>query len=59
MTVKELIAELSKVDQNLNVMAAGEYAEKVVVEECKGNKYIRIFQPWDVVFTGTKEVMCD
>ena len=54
MTVKELIDELSKVDQNLNVMAAGECAEKVV-EECQGNKYVRIFQPWDVAFTGLKK----
>ena len=52
MTVSELISELSKLDQNLNVMAAGECAEKVIVEECQGHKYIRIFQPWDIEFVS-------
>lgn len=52
MTVGELIAELMKIDHNLNVMAAGENAEKVIVETCEGNTYVRIFEPWDVEFTG-------
>ena len=43
MTVAELIKELEKMPQELTVMAAGETAQKVVVEECKGNKYVRIF----------------
>lgn len=48
MTVAELIAELSKLPQDLTVMAAGETAGKVVVEECMGNKYVRIFEPLNV-----------
>lgn len=56
MTVAELIEELQKLPQDLNVLAAGEVAEKVIVEECDGNQYVRIFQPWDVKFTGRFEV---
>lgn len=52
MTVAELIKELEKMPQDLTVMAAGETAQKVVVEECEGNKYVRIFEPWDVEFVG-------
>lgn len=48
MTVSELIKELEKLDGSLSVMAAGEDAEKVIVEECNGNKYVRIFDPLDV-----------
>ncbi len=55
MTVAELIAELKKLPQNLTVMVAGETAQKVVVEECEGNKYVRIFEPWDVEYTGRFE----
>lgn len=59
MTVAELITELQKLPQELTVMAAGENAQKVVVEECEGNKYVRIFEPWDIDFVGgfmTEEV---
>ena len=52
MTVGELIAELQKLPQDLTVMVAGETAQKVVVEECQGNRYVRIFEPWDVDFVG-------
>ena len=52
MTVAELIKELEKMPQNLTVMVAGETAEKVIIEECQGNKYVRIFEPWDVEFVG-------
>ena len=55
MTVAELIAELQKLPQDLTVMAAGETAQKVIVEECQGNKYVRIFEPWDVEYTGRFE----
>ena len=48
MTVGELIEELKKVPQDLNVLAAGEAAEKVIIEECQGNRYVRIFEPWDM-----------
>lgn len=48
MTVKELIDELQKVPQDLNVLVGGETAQKVIVEECEGNKYVHIFEPWDM-----------
>lgn len=54
MTVGELIQELEKLDKSLNVMAAGEEAEKVVVETCNGNTYVRIFNPWDLEITGRR-----
>ena len=50
MTVAELIKELDKLPKDLEVMAAGEHAGKVIVENCEGHKYVRIFQPWDVEF---------
>ena len=52
MTVGELIKELEKLPQDLTVMAAGETAQKVIIEECQGNKYVRIFEPWDAEFVG-------
>lgn len=55
MTVGELIKELETLPQDLHVMAAGEYAEKVIIEECQGNKYVRIFEPWDVEYAGRFE----
>ena len=59
MTVAELIKELEALPQDLHVMAAGECAEKVIVEECDGHKYARIFEPWDCEFVSefiTEEV---
>lgn len=50
MNVGELIQELQKLDPNLNVMVAGEEAEKVIVENCGGYKYVRIFKPWNANF---------
>lgn len=50
MTVGELIKELQKLPQDLNVLAAGENAEKVIVETCEGYSYVRIFEPWNVEF---------
>jgi len=55
MTVAELIVELQKLPQNLTVMAAGENAQRVIIEECRGNRYVRIFEPWDVEFVGRFE----
>ena len=55
MTVGQLIQQLERIDRNLEVMAAGECAEKVIVETCEGHSYVRIFQPWDVEFTGRFE----
>lgn len=45
MTVGELIEKLKELPQDLNVMVGGETAQKVIVEECQGNKYVRIFEP--------------
>lgn len=59
MTVGELIKELEKLPQDLMVEVAGESAEKVIVEEYKGHKYVRIFEPWDCEFVNgfiTEEV---
>lgn len=55
MTVAELIDALKDLPQDLTVMAAGETAQKVIVEECQGNKYVRIFEPWDMEYTGRFE----
>ena len=48
MTVKELIDELQKMPQDLDVMVGGETAQKAIVEECEGSRYVRIFEPWDM-----------
>lgn len=50
MTVGELITELEKLPKDLRVLAAGEEAEKVVIETCQDYSYVRIFEPWDVEF---------
>lgn len=48
MTVNELIQELQLCPRDLSVMAAGELATKVIIEECSGNKYVRIFDSWNL-----------
>ena len=50
MNVAELIKELNKLPADLEVMAAGEHAEKVIMEDCEGHKYVRIFQPMNCKF---------
>lgn len=50
MTVAELIEALKEMPQDLTVMAAGDNAQKVIIEECEGHKYVRIFEPWNVDF---------
>ena len=52
MTVEELIKELESMPQNVPVYAEGELADKVVMENCKGNIYVRIFKAWDIDFVG-------
>ena len=52
MTVAELIKKLEKMPQDLTVMVAGETAQKVIIEEYDGHKYVRIFEPWDAEFVG-------
>jgi hypothetical protein len=52
MTVGELREKLKDIPDNLNVLAEGKEADKVIVEECQGNKYVRIFKAWDVEFVG-------
>ena len=56
MTVTELISELEKLNPDLNVMAAGECADKVIVETCGDHSYVRIFEPLDVEFTSRFDV---
>lgn len=54
MTVKELIEELRKCDENLEVYAEGEPANKVLVETYKGEpQIVRIFKTWDVDFVNS------
>ena len=53
MTVKELKEELAKLPDDLNVLAAGEEADKVVVEDCQGHQYVRIFKAWDIEYVGS------
>ena len=51
MIVKELINELKKCDENLEVYAEGEPANKVLVEMYKGEpQIVRIFKTWNVDF---------
>ena len=50
MTVEELIKELESMPQNVPVYAEGELADKVVMENCQGNIYVRIFKAWDIDF---------
>ena len=52
MTVGELREKLKDIPDDLNVLAEGKEADKVIVEECQGNKYVRIFKAWDVEFVG-------
>ena len=52
MTVGELKEKLEHIPNDLNVLAEGKEADKVIVEECNGNKYVRIFKAWDIDFTG-------
>lgn len=52
MIVSELINKLKDLPQDLEVMVAGETASEVIVEECYGNRYVRIFEPWGVEFTN-------
>lgn len=53
MTVKELREALAKMPDDLNVLAAGEEADKVVVEDCQGHQYVRIFKAWDIEYVGS------
>ncbi len=50
MTVAELIRELESMPQNVPVLAEGEEADKVVMENCQGDICVRIFKAWDVEF---------
>ena len=52
MTVEELIRKLESMPQNVPVYVEGELADKVVMENCQGNVYVRIFKAWDVEFVG-------
>lgn len=58
MTVGELKEALKDIPDDLHVLAEGEEADKVIIEECKGNKYVRIFKAWDIKFTGRYEYEC-
>ena len=60
MTVGELISELQKFDTELNVMAVGECAERVLLEKTlDGKPFVRIIEGIDAEFVlgsaGLKE----
>ena len=48
MTVGELKEKLKDIPDDLLVFAEGEEADKVVVETCENNSYVRIFKAWDM-----------
>jgi len=48
MTVGELKEKLKDIPDNLLVYAEGEEADRVLVEECHGNMYVRIFKSWNM-----------
>lgn len=50
MTVGELKEKLKDIPDDLLVFAEGEEPDRVLVEECQGNRYVRIFKSWDVDF---------
>lgn len=54
MTVAELIKKLESMPQNVPVYAEGEEVDKVIMEDCQDNVYVRIFKAWDIEFTGRK-----
>lgn len=49
MTVGELKEALKDVPDDLTVFAEGEQADKVLIEECFDNRYVRIFKTWQGV----------
>ena len=59
MTISELIKELQTMPQDALVYAEGELADKVILEKCDGNAYVRIFKAWDVEFVLGSAGMCD
>ena len=60
MTVAELINELHTMPQDALVYAEGEMADKVILENCDGNQYVRIFKAWDIDFVlGSAELKGD
>ena len=48
MTVGELKEKLKDIPDNLLVFAEGEEPDRVLVEECQDNRYVRIFKSWDM-----------
>lgn len=50
MTVGELKEKLNDIPDDLVVYAEGERADKVIVEECDGYRYVRVFKTWGVEF---------
>ena len=48
MTVGELKEKLKDIPDDLLVFAEGEEPDSVLVEECQGNRYVRIFKSWDM-----------
>lgn len=55
MTVGELKEALKDIPDDLDVLAESEKVDRVMVEDCYGYKYVRIFKAWDIKFTGRYE----
>lgn len=53
MTVAKLIRELESMPQNVPVYAEGKLIDKVIMENCQGNVYVRIFKSLDIEFVGS------
>ena len=50
MTVAELIEKLEQMPQDACVLAEGNDADTVILENCNGNEFVRIYQSWNVNF---------
>lgn len=60
MTVAELISKLEEIDNSLPVLAAGESADRVIVEHGPdGNAYVRIFEGIDTEFVLSPAMMAE
>ena len=48
MTVGELKETIKDVPDDLKVFVEGVELDRILVEECNGNKYVRFFKEWDM-----------
>lgn len=48
MTVGELKEAIKDIPDDLKVLVEGVEPDRILVEECNGNRYVRIFKEWDM-----------